>query len=327
MMNKQPAVVPDIYADSRIPADAYRPTFVKSLAMVPVRASDPIAAIGAYWATQRRASDDEIQIMQTIADCAAVAIANIQLLAELKATAERERAARQEAESANRAKDEFLSVVSHELRTPLTPVYGWIKIISRQTLPPEMARGVAVMERNLELQKRVVDDLLDFSRMITGKIKVNLQPTRFNDCIEAALESIRPAAKQRQLDIQLNIEDTIAVNGDADRLQQIVWNLLGNAVKFSFDRGTVIVRLQRKRGLVQLQVEDEGCGIDPAFLPKMFQRFSQYEPATTRQHGGLGLGLSIVRHLVELHGGNVRAESAGIGKGATFTVTLPVLEM
>lgn len=328
MLNKQPAVIEDIYADPRIPADAYRPTFVKSLAMVPVRSEDPIAAIGAYWATRRTPDRQEVERLQALADMTAVALANVQLYENLQAALKREQEARQQAEYANRAKDEFLAVLSHELRTPLTPILGWTRILrAAQWDDPHLNHALEVIERNVNAQKRLVEDLLDISRITTGKLQLYLQSIRLATAVEPALETISPAAESKRITIHRSLDLTIAVSGDPDRLQQVAWNLLLNAVKFTPEGGRVTVRVEGVGSTAQLSVEDNGEGIPPEYLPYLFSRFSQADTSIKRSHGGLGLGLSIVRHIVELHGGSVWAESRGKGLGAKFTVRLPAINL
>jgi len=323
MKNKSTAVIKDIYQDPRIPADAYRPTFVKSLTMVPVRSEDPIAAIGSYWATNYEPTTEEVNQIQALADCAAVAIANIQLHSEMQRCIINEKEARIQAEHANRAKDEFLAVVSHELRTPLTPILGWSRLLTPTSSKAELENGLKVIQRSVETQCRVVEDLLDFSRIITGKLRINRNLIPWASPIVCALEAFAPAAESKRINMVVDLDSSIKVNGDSDRLQQVAWNLIGNAVKFSNPDSKITLSLHEVGNTAQFVVLDQGIGIDPEFLPRLFERFMQYDSHSTRRHGGLGLGLSIVRHIVELHGGTVKAESAGLGKGAKFTVSLP----
>jgi PAS domain S-box-containing protein len=240
---------------------------------------------------------------------------------------ERERALRAEAEAANRLKDEFLATLSHELRTPLTSVLGWAKLLRTERLDPQTAeRAHEAIERNAEAQARLVGDLLDVSRIVTGKIRLNVRPVSLSEVIEAAAEGLRPAAAARGVRLGVRLDPLAGeVAGDPDRLQQVVWNLLSNAVKFTPAGGSVEVSLARRDGRAEIKISDTGEGIAPEFLPYVFDRFRQQDGTITREHGGLGLGLAIARHLVELHGGEVAAESEGPGRGATFTVTLPAL--
>jgi len=239
----------------------------------------------------------------------------------------REKEARRLAETASRLKDEFLSTLSHELRTPLTAIIGWSNLLLQDQLEPEKhVRAIETIARNAKSQAQLIDDLLDVSRIITGKLRLEFSPFELQPVIESAVESMRPTAEAKAVKLQLLLEPRAGlIFGDRDRMQQVVWNLLSNAVKFTPAGGAVQVRFQRTNAQVELTVSDSGEGIVPEFLPHVFNRFSQADGSTTRAHGGLGLGLAIVRHLVELHGGNVRAQSAGTGQGASFTVKLPLV--
>ncbi|HEX8561036.1 MAG TPA: PAS domain S-box protein [Pyrinomonadaceae bacterium] len=238
----------------------------------------------------------------------------------------RERSARAEAEQANRVKDEFLATVSHELRTPLTAILGWAHLLRGGELQDEgAARALETIERNARAQAQLIDDLLDVSRIVTGQLRLDVAPVSPHSFIDAAVEAVRPAAEAKGVRLQKVMDTGVeTVMGDPARLQQVMWNLLTNAVKFTPRGGRVQVRLERVNSHVEIAVADTGTGIPPEFLPHVFERFRQADQRTTRRHGGLGLGLAIVRHLAELHGGAVRADSAGEGAGSTFTVTLPV---
>jgi signal transduction histidine kinase len=232
--------------------------------------------------------------------------------------------ARAEAETANRAKDEFLALLSHELRTPLNAVYGWARILRTTTLEPaRIERALDAIERNAAAQVRLIEDLLDISRIVTGKMRLELRPVKLPAVVEAALDSVRPAAEAKGIRLESVIDPDAGVLGDPDRLQQIVWNLASNAIKFTPSRGRVTIDVRRVGGSVEIVVSDTGPGIDPAVLPHVFDRFRQGDSTSTRSHGGLGLGLALVRHLTELHGGQVSASSPGENQGATFVVTLP----
>jgi signal transduction histidine kinase/CheY-like chemotaxis protein len=235
--------------------------------------------------------------------------------------------ARREADQANRLKDEFLATVSHELRTPLNAILGWAEMLRRGGLEQQTAaHGIETIARNAKAQNQLISDLLDVSRIISGQLRFEAGGVELIPIIEAALDTVRPAANAKGVQLRRRLDPAAElVWGDASRLQQIVWNLLTNAVKFTSRNGRVDVRLKRNDTSVVLIVSDTGEGISPEFLPYIFDRFRQAEGTTTRQHGGLGLGLAIVRHLVEAHGGTVRAASKGVGKGATFTVTLPLI--
>jgi PAS domain S-box-containing protein len=236
---------------------------------------------------------------------------------------------RQQAEElsrANRLKDEFLATVSHELRTPLNAMLGWATILrSKQLDQATMNRALETIERNARAQNQLINDLLDVSRIITGKLRLNVSPVVLVSVIETAIDSIRPAAEAKNIRIQSLLDPAAGpISGDPDRLQQVFWNLLSNAVKFTPKGGRIQIRLERINSHVEVTVSDTGQGISPEFLPYVFERLQQADSTTTRVHGGLGLGLAIVRHLVELHGGSVQAASAGEGKGASFMVNLPI---
>jgi PAS domain S-box-containing protein len=249
-----------------------------------------------------------------------------------RAAAERDRllaseqAARQSAEHANRMKDEFLATVSHELRTPLNAILGWSQLLKSGTCgEEELGEAVDTIERNARLQNQLIEDLLDMSRIISGKMRIDMQPVDLSQVIHNALAAVRPAADAKSIDLKLSIDPNApSIDGDANRLQQVLWNLLSNSIKYTPRGGWVEVSLRAMGEQLELSVKDNGQGISPEFLPRLFMRFSQADSTTTRRHGGLGLGLALVRHLTELHGGSIRATSAGAGQGSTFTVSLPV---
>ena len=240
---------------------------------------------------------------------------------------EREQRARLELEEASRIKDEFLATVSHELRTPLTAMLGWSHLLRTGKLDEKnAAHAIETIERNARSQAQLIEDLLDVSRIITGKLHLDARPVEPAGIIEGALEAVRPAAEAKGVKLSKQIDATIrSVFGDPARLQQIVWNLLSNAIKFTSEGGSVEIRLERVASHFQIVVHDTGEGISHDFLPYVFDRFRQADARTTRRHGGLGLGLAIVRHLVEMHGGTVQAESPGEGFGSTFAVKLPLI--
>jgi signal transduction histidine kinase len=244
--------------------------------------------------------------------------------AERQQLLEREQAARAEAEAVNRMKDEFLATLSHELRTPLNAILGWSQLLSTGSADAALSRrALSVIHNNAMAQSQLIEDILDVSRIIGGKLRLNIGPVKLHDVIEAVLDSVTPAAEAKAIAIARDMEAVDPICGDADRLQQVVWNLLSNAVKFTPREGRVTVRLRKTGDDVVIAVEDTGIGIKPDFLPFVFDRFSQADATATRYHGGLGLGMAIVRYLVELHGGTVQAQSAGENQGATFTVHLP----
>jgi PAS domain S-box-containing protein len=242
-----------------------------------------------------------------------------------KAAAENERLYRQ-AEESSRLKEEFLATISHELRTPLSAILGWTRMLRMGQLSPEnSAKALDTIERNARAQSQLVDDLLDVSRIITGKLRMDVRPSDPSSFIDAAVEAVRPAADAKGVRVQKVIDTgPISIPGDPVRLQQVVWNLLSNAIKFTPRGGRVQIRSERVNSHLEIVVSDTGQGISPDFLPHVFDRFRQADQKTSRQHGGMGLGLAIVRHLVEMHGGTVSANSEGEGKGATFTVSLPI---
>jgi len=234
--------------------------------------------------------------------------------------------ARVEAERAGRIKDEFLATLSHELRTPLNAILGWSQIIRRSNCDAaDVEEGIEVIERNARVQTQIIEDLLDMSRIISGKMRLDVQPINLSDVIRAAAETIGPAANAKEIRVQLVLDPRAAtISGDPNRLQQVFWNLLSNSIKFSPKGGRVQVLLERIDSHLEVSIIDSGDGIEPAFLPHVFDRFTQADAATTRSHGGLGLGLAIVKQLVELHGGTVMAKSPGRGQGSTFVVLLPL---
>jgi PAS domain S-box-containing protein len=270
-----------------------------------------------------------------VAAHAAVAIDNARLYAEAqRAAAERkhllesERAARSEAERASGLKDQFLATLSHELRTPLSSITGWVHILRRRmgSQDPTLLKGIDVIERSARVQLQLIEDLLDMSRITSGKFKLDPQPVAPVSFVQAALDSVRPAAQAAGVELVLAEEEMVpTVVGDSARLQQVVWNLLSNAIKFTPAGGRVTVTLGTGEGQACIRVTDSGVGIAPEFLPHVFERFRQADSSTTRRFGGLGLGLAIVRHIVELHGGTISASSDGQGQGATFTVRLPLI--
>jgi signal transduction histidine kinase/ActR/RegA family two-component response regulator len=246
---------------------------------------------------------------------------------DLSAWMERERASRLQAEAASRAKDEFLATVSHELRTPLTSILTWAHMLRAGTLDAAMiSRALESIQRSARSQAQLIEDLLDVSRIISGKLRLDVRQTEPVPVIEAAIDTVRPAAEAKQIRLQSTLDPNAGpVSGDPQRLQQVVWNLLANAIKFTPREGRIQVSLRRVGSHVEISVADTGKGIRADFLPRIFERFSQADSSSTRTVGGLGLGLAIVRHLVELHGGTVDVASPGEGRGATFTVELPIL--
>jgi signal transduction histidine kinase/ActR/RegA family two-component response regulator len=260
----------------------------------------------------RRYGAEDLAFAEDLARRASLAVENARLYGQ--------------AQEANRIKDEFLATLSHELRTPLTAILGWAAMLADGSLnEQEAGRAVAAIGRNARAQKQIVEDVLDVSRIITGKLRLEMRPVELRALVQDAVESVRPAAEAKGVYLSTLLAPEVGeVTADPDRLQQVMWNLLSNAVKFTHAGGRVEVELRREGSRTAVRVSDTGQGIDPGFLPHVFDRFRQADMGTTRQHGGLGLGLAIVRHLVELHGGEVTAESPGRGLGSTFTLRLPL---
>ena len=248
------------------------------------------------------------------------------LAAERELFLESERAARSTAERLSHMKDEFLATLSHELRTPINAIQGWATLLrERKNSPADHARGLETIERNARIQAQIVNDLLDMSRIISGKVQLEVQPLYLHEVINNSIDAVSQSAVAKNIRIQPMLDTGIGlVRGDPNRLQQVLWNLLSNAIKFTAKDGRVQVVLERVNSHVEICIEDTGIGIRPDFLPYVFDRFRQADSGTTRRHGGLGLGLSIVKNLVELHGGTVRVKSPGENQGSTFIVSLPI---
>lgn len=276
------------------------------------------------------AEEHPVGVIIQVTDTTEIAIFRRQGMAmneQLLLSATRQHELTEIAERANRLKDEFLATLSHELRTPLTAILGWAELLAKAKLDPvETLRAIEVIRRNARMQVQLIDDVLDVSRIITGKLRLSVQPVDLGTIIIAAVDGLRPAAEAKEMRLQLQLDSPAGhVSGDPDRLQQVAWNLISNAIKFTAKGGRVLVRLERVESNVEVTITDTGQGITPKFLPHVFDRFRQADATTTRAFGGLGLGLAIVRELVELHGGTVRAESEGKDLGSTFTVSLPLM--
>ncbi|MBD2094648.1 CHASE domain-containing protein [Trichocoleus sp. FACHB-591] len=294
----------------------------KSLMIVPLVAREQILGAIIFVAAEsgRRYGKADLALAEDLARRVAIAVDN----ARLYAIAQQERT---QAENANRTKDEFLATLSHELRTPLNAMLGWTQLLrSRQFDEAMVARALETVERNTRSLATLIEDILDVSRIITGKLRLKVRPVDLVVVIEAAIETVRPAADAKQILLQSVLDSSASpISGDSDRLQQIVWNLLSNAIKFTPSGGRVQIQLARSQTQAEVIISDTGRGISPEFLPYIWERFRQADSSTTRSYGGLGLGLAIVRHLVELHGGVVQAESLGEDQGATFRVKLPLI--
>ncbi|MEH2277341.1 MAG: PAS domain S-box protein [Nostoc sp.] len=313
-------IVNDVLHSSHPNAQILHPFGITAYAGQPLIAQGKLLGVLSFASrTRTHFTSGEIALLQATSDQVAVALERAQLMASLQQQKE-------QLVQANRIKDEFLAVLSHELRTPLNPILGWSKLL--QTKKYDQAtttRALETIERNAKLQTQLIEDLLDVSRILQGKLSLNIAPVNLESVIAAAIETVRLAAEAKSIQINTVLEPNIGqVTGDSARLQQVIWNLLSNAIKFTPQGGQVEISLQSLDSLAQLRVSDTGKGINPDFLPYVFDYFRQADGATTRKFGGLGLGLAIVRHIVELHGGTVQAESLGEEQGATFTVVLPL---
>ena len=303
---------------------------VTSAVSVPLVARDQVLGTLTlcFAGSGRHHARGDVDLAQEIARRAAMAVENARLHRASHEAIARAHEANRLSEQANRAKDEFLGVVSHELRTPLNAILGWSQLLRGDKVvnPAILTKGLAVIERNSRAQVKLIEDILDVSRIISGKLRLELRPLDLDGVLRAAVEVIRPAADAKGVTLRASGSSSALVQGDPDRLQQVLWNLLSNAVKFTPAGGHVDAAIERVGRNVRVIVTDSGKGIEPDFLPYVFERFRQADSSTTRRHGGLGLGLAIVRHVVELHGGSVRALSAGHDRGSTFVVKLPTHE-
>jgi signal transduction histidine kinase/AmiR/NasT family two-component response regulator len=342
----QPTIIEDLPAENRFsisPLLQEHGIISGMSVVIPGSDGGPFGVLGAYSGTRRVFTPDEVNFLQAVANVISQAIQRRRAEEGLRQAradiAERERAekermellrraqeARQEAEAANRAKDEFLATLSHELRTPLNAILGWATMIrSGEVEPEDIQHGLQVIESSARAQNRLIEDLLDVSSIITGKLRLEVRPLELFSVIKGAVESVQPAAWAREIRLHVLDSDTILVSGDPSRLQQVIWNLLSNAIKFTPHGGCVDVSLKQEGSHAEIEVSDTGQGISSEFLPYAFDRFRQADGSRTRRHHGVGLGLAIVRHLVESHGGTVTVSSDGLDKGATFTVRLPLL--
>ncbi|APR80018.1 Chemotaxis protein methyltransferase CheR [Minicystis rosea] len=298
-----------------------------SIVCIPLRARQEILGwlTLAFGPSKRHHTPDDLEIAEEIARRAAMAVENAALHRASREATARAQEANRRSELANRTKDEFLGVVSHELRTPLNAVLGWAQLLRGPAAndPATLAKGLRVIDKNARAQAKLIEDILDVSRIITGKLRLELRPIELEGVVRASIEVIRPAADAKGIELSVITEARPAIMGDPDRMQQVVWNLLSNAVKFTPQGGHVTLVIRRDGDQAEIEVRDDGRGIEAELLPFVFDRFRQADASPTRRYGGLGLGLAIVKHLVELHGGAVRADSDGPGNGARFTVRLP----
>ncbi|HEU4432757.1 MAG TPA: ATP-binding protein [Pyrinomonadaceae bacterium] len=324
----KPAWIPDVGRDRNFPRASHAADAgLRGAFGFPINLGDEIVGVMEFFSQEIRQPDQDLN------DIIASVGFQIGQFHERKRAEEklahllvRERAARADAEKANRLKDEFLATLSHELRTPLNAVIGWSRMLKSGRLDPESSsHAIEVIERNAWAQKQIIEDILDVSRVITGKLQLNLAPVDLIAVVKAALDAVRPALEAKNISVEETYQEGLKIiAGDADRLQQVVWNLLSNASKFTPIGGTVAVRVTQEKNSVDIEIIDTGPGIAPDFLPHVFERFRQADGSTTRTHQGLGLGLAIVRHLVELHGGVISAENLESRPGAVFTVKLPL---
>jgi signal transduction histidine kinase len=301
---------------------------VASYLAVPV-ASRSGEVIGGLFFGHPRAgvfTDRSQRIVTGVAAHAAVALDNARLYDMTQSLLVRERAARAEAERMSELRDEFVATLSHELRTPLSAILGWSQVMRTKSMEPsDMNKALEVIERNARMQMQLIEDLLDMGRITSGKLRLEIQSAQPTAFVEAAIQTVKPAADAKEIRIDRALDSSAGlVSGDPSRLQQIVWNLLSNAIKFTPSGGRIQVSVRRVDSQIEIDVADNGMGIAPDFLEHVFERFRQSDAASTHKYGGLGLGLSIVKHLVDLHGGTVRVQSAGEGSGTTFTVRLPI---
>lgn len=319
MRHRQSVVIEDVYQDPRVPIGAYKPTFVKSLAMIPIRSQDPVGAIGVYWAIKRKISDTQLRLLQALADSTSIAIENVNLLAEL-------RVAKDAAEEASRLKDEFLATISHELRTPLTPILSWAAVLAEADVESqERVEAAKAIQACAQQQLRQVEMLLNVSQILAGRFRLTRLTTGLDGAVRSALAEVADEIAAKSLDVQCCLDTAgLAILADPDRLQEIAWHLLANAIKFTPKGGRIRVVTKPAGSHLLLIVEDSGQGIPEHFVPHVFERFRQADGSMVRAANGLGIGLALVRQLVELHGGQVSVASPGSGQGATFTVSIPI---
>lgn len=331
--NRETVIIPDVFADSRVPADAYRPTFVKSLLMVPIRSEDPLGAIGAYWSEPHEADARERFLLETLANASACALANAELyrsLVQAKTLAEeahkQEEQARATAESASRAKDEFLALLGHELRNPLSPILTALELLRMRGVKG-IERECGIIERQAQHLVRLVNDLLDVTRITRGKLELHKEPTELGAIVKKAIETASPLLAKQQHHLQVAVPDEgLRLGADPARLTQVFSNLLQNAAKYTEPGGHILIEAERAGNAAILRVRDSGNGIPAELLPRIFDLFVQGGQSLARTQGGLGVGLSVARSLVALHGGTIDARSEGLGRGSEFTVRLPLLQ-
>ncbi|WP_425618410.1 ATP-binding protein [Anatilimnocola sp. NA78] len=316
MLHREAVAIADVFADDRIPQDVYRETFVRSMAMAPIRAENPLGAIGAYWAEPRNIQADQLDMLQALANAAAVAIANVQLIDSLK--------------DANRRKDEFLAMLAHELRNPLAPLKNSLHLLSIADCDPGLLeQSRQIMTRQVDHLTRLVDDLLDVSRLTRGKVQLREANLELNQLVRQTLEDRSQALSIANIRLTTEYSpQALWVKGDGTRLTQVLTNLIDNATKFSAENPELHISLATDAAQQQaiLRVRDNGIGITEDLLPHVFESFSQADRSLDRTRGGLGLGLAVVHGLISLHDGTIGAFSAGQGRGAEFVIRLPLLK-
>lgn len=311
ILHRTPVIVSDIHTDERIPAANYATTHVRSLAIQPIESHNPIGAIGIYWSRVHEATPTEMLLMERLANVGGFALVNARLREELNGVHDKARA--------------FLTAVSHELKSPLNAILGWAAVLRHKTLDePGMFRAIEVIERNARTQARLIEDLLDISRIVSGKLRLDLHPIDIGSVVMTAIDNVAPLAASKNIKMEIGADaHAYRCQGDALRLEQVISNLLWNAIKFTPERGTVTVAVVYTGSEAQIAITDTGEGIAADFLPHVFEPFRQAAEAHAKGNVGLGLGLAIARDLVQMHGGTIEAHSAGLGHGATFTVKLP----
>lgn len=316
-----PVAIADVFADSRIPHEAYRVTFVKSLAMVPVRTPDPVAAIGAYWATRHEPSSRELDALQTLADSAALALSNVRLYEELRTALEHQQQARRDAEVATQAKDNFLAIVAHELRQPLAACTAALSVLRMQPSSDGRGRAQGVLERQVVRMTRLVEDLLDASRIVRGEIILHREHVDLREVLQRAVETVRVSIDAHGHTLGLHVtDDACVVEADSARLEQVFVNLLHNAAQYTPDSGTIDVFVECGPQEAAVRVRDTGQGIEASKLTAIFGLFTRH---ARDSQTGFGIGLAVSQRLVEAHGGSLQVRSDGPGRGSEFILTVP----
>jgi signal transduction histidine kinase len=312
ILHRATVVIPDIYSDERIPADYYRPTYVKALAIQPIEASHPIGAIGVYWDRVHEATRRELRLLEKLAGAAAIALSYVRVREQLRST--RDKASR------------FLATTSHELRSSLNAITGWADVIRTANLDQSvLSHAIEVIKRNATAHERLIDDLLDVSRIASGKIHLELHVVEIGSVVAEAVENAYPLSASKNITLELAAGAAPCYcQGDPIRLQQVMCNLLTNAIKFTPDGGLVLVSIDRTASHAKVTVTDTGRGIASDFLPHIFEPFRQADDADEMERVGLGLGLALARDIVQMHAGTIEAYSAGSGQGAALTVVLPL---